>query len=339
MAESTHRVDVVEVHPLPHPNADKMELCNIWGFTCCIGKGQFKDGDLAAYIQPDSMVKTTRPEFAFLAKEGRTEERIKVKKLRGVISMGLIIPAPEGSKVGDNVAEILEVTHYEPPLPISTGGDIATPPPGYHPNYDVEAMRRYLHLFEPGESVFVTEKIHGANGRWCFSPVSEVDDSRMEEEHHLLTGFHAGSRTTWKKYNPDNIWWKVLEEYEDVANFLRNNPDITMYGEVYGQVQDLKYGVLRGVRLAAFDLLRGTQWIDPLEARALAPMLPWVPTVAAGIPFYFDRLCGLADGMSLIPDSNNVREGIVVKPMQERTHQEIGRVQLKLVSNTYLERA
>jgi len=36
-------------------------------------------------------------------------------------------------------------------------------------------------------------------------------------------------------------------------------------------------------------------------------------------------------------EAKNIREGCVVKPLIERTHPEIGRVQLKLVSNTYLE--
>jgi hypothetical protein len=66
---------------------------------------------LGAYIQPDSVVDTTRPELALLAQP----ERIKVRRLRGVVSMGLLIAAPEGAQEGDDVAAQLGVTRYEPP--------------------------------------------------------------------------------------------------------------------------------------------------------------------------------------------------------------------------------
>jgi hypothetical protein len=36
--------------------------------------------------------------------------------------------------------------------------------------------------------------------------------------------------------------------------------------------------------------------------------------------------------------AKNIREGIVVKPERERTDPTIGRVQLKIISNTYLEK-
>ncbi len=60
--------------------------------------------------------------------------------------------------------------------------------------------------------------------------------------------------------------------------------------------------------------------------------LPWVPVISAFMPFDLDVLKSLADGPSLIPGAAHQREGIVVKPIHERTNLEIGRVNLKIGS-------
>src|SRR3990172_3820195 len=107
MEKSTHRVDVIQVKMRPHENSDFLSLIEVYNYTVCVRTADWKDGDLAAYIPPDSVVDTNRPEFAFLKTKDRQFERIRVKKLRGVISMGLLVPAPPNSKEGDDVAELL----------------------------------------------------------------------------------------------------------------------------------------------------------------------------------------------------------------------------------------
>jgi len=55
---STHEVKIVRIESInPHPNADSLELTNIWGYQCVIRKGAHKVGDLMAYIEPDYMTK------------------------------------------------------------------------------------------------------------------------------------------------------------------------------------------------------------------------------------------------------------------------------------------
>ena len=320
MDKSTHKVEVVPVYLQPHPNADTLSVVTIFGgYTACVRTADWQDGMLGAYIPPDSIVDTTRPEFAFLA----GHERIKVKRLRGVVSMGLLMHAPEGAGVGDDVAEYFNVKHYEPPLPMNPGEN-ERPPGGYHPAYDVDSLRRYVHLFTVGEPVWITEKIHGANIRLC------CVDGVM----------HVGSRTMWKREDADTLWWRALATAPAVRAFCEANPDITVYAEVYGQVQDLKYGTSRNeVRIAVFDLLRGNDWIAPAEAKEIGASLPWVPCLAEAFPFDLAAVLAMAEGPSLIPGANHIREGIVVKPIKERTDLEVGRVCLKIVSNGYLERA
>ncbi|MEK7269866.1 MAG: RNA ligase (ATP) [Planctomycetota bacterium] len=323
---SQHKVEVVPVRLQKHPNADALSVVEVFGFTACVRTADFQGVSLGAYIPPDSLVPADRPEFAFLApkaKGGRA--RIKVARLRGVVSQGLLVPAKPGWAEGQDVADLLGVTHYDPPEPFSTGGEDEPPPEGNRPVYDVENWRRFRHLFRAGEPVLVTEKIHGANARYAFV------DGRMR----------CGSHKNWKKEDPTglNVWWKALKVAPAVEAFCRAHPEITVYAEVYGAVQDLKYGTKPGeVRVAAYDLLRGNAWVPAAEARALGEGLPWVPTLFEG-PYDESSVDAFAEGPSTMPLANHLREGCVVKPLEERTDPEIGRVQLKIVGNAYLERA
>ena len=303
--QSTHKVEVVPVLLEPHPNADTLSLVRVWGYTVCVKTEEWKDGDLGAYIVPDSIIQGYR---------------VKVKRLRGVMSQGLLVPAPPGAHEGDDVAEILGVTRYEPPLPLSTGGEDEKPPRGIIPVYDVESWYRYRHLLVPGEEVVVTEKVHGANGRWLF------DGEKM----------HVGSRTTWKREGM-TIWWEAVRQNPWIEEVCRENQGVVFYGEVFGQVQDLKYGARKNELFVntfdAWDLGR-LLWLAVDE---LPEGLCMVPVLYRG-PYDEAMVRGLADGPSMVYTAKHLREGCVVRPVVGRTHPECGRVLLKIVSDAYLER-
>jgi hypothetical protein len=111
-----------------------------------------------------------------------------------------------------------------------------------------------------------------------------------------------------------------------------------LYGEVFGQVQDLKYGAGRNeVFFRAFDVLTSVRtWID---AHALPLMLPesgLVPTVYDG---HYDPVTVETLALADSKLASHPAEGVVIKPAAERTDPYLGRVALKLVSNRYLERA
>lgn len=109
------------------------------------------------------------------------------------------------------------------------------------PCYDLEALRRHSYVFDPGEQVAVYEKIHGANGR----------------AYHDGEQLWVGSRNQWKKRPDDpeqNLWWKAATRYK-LEEKLAKVPGLVLYFEVFGQVQDLKYGAKPGeVFLAVFDV-------------------------------------------------------------------------------------
>lgn len=342
MSNSTHRVEVVRVtEVLPHPNADRLQLIPVFsGYLAAVSKGDFEPGELAAFVPPDSIVDLHQKEFSFLG-QGElwasgvpsAKVRIKARKLRGVWSQGLLIHAPEGSTEGQNVAEQLGVIHYDPPVghlhrPGHTEEqELGAPANGHGPRskYDIEAWRRYGNvMFTPGEEIVLHEKLHGANAAYVF------DGSKT----------WAKSRYQWKKELADSLWWKALNGCLFVRRWLEEHPGWVLCGEVYGQVQDLTYGTCRGeVRFAAFDLITPEgNFCDYDFARRFTEGVPWVPEVYRG-PYDATIVETHSRGSSLIPNAKHVREGVVIRPIQERERPRHGRVVLKIINDAYLERA
>ena len=326
---STHKVEVVPITLEKHPNADTLSVVTVFGgYPCCVKSTDWVGKTLGAYIPPDAVVDVTRPEFSFLAKGTKTKHRVRCVKLRGVQSYGLLMPAPEGSQVGDDVATYYAVEHYEPEMKSACFGGEAEQAPtqlAMLSKYDVDSMRRYSAVFEQDEPVMITEKIHGANSRFVYL------DGRM----------WCGSRGEWKRQEENNLWWKALANTPTLGEFCRNNPGLVVYGEVYGDVQSLRYGCKKGeVCFAAFDILQPNgqymmaEFGRELLIEAGVPVVPLV--VIRG--FDFNAICELAEGPSLLPGACHIREGVVVKPLKERWHQAVGRVQLKVVSAGYLEK-
>ena len=317
---SRHTAPVIRINAVEtHPNADALAIVPVFGFRCVARLGEWQVGDLAVYIEPDTLVPTDRPEFAFLA----GHPRIGVKRLRGVYSQGLLVPAPTGLKEGDDAWEALGLARYEPPLPLS-GGDAVSGPRGFRPSYDVENWRRFGALLRPGEPVVVTEKVHGANGRWL------QRDGR----------FWAGSRGTWKREKAHNPWWQALHGCRPLMALLTAHPELTAYGEIYGNVQELHYG-RQDVALVLFDLwhVENSRFLNWTDFTALCAefSVPTVPVLYTG-PYDAAQAEQLAEGPSQMPGANHVREGCVVRPVHERMDPEMGRIQFKIVGNGYLAR-
>ncbi len=322
MANATHKVEIVPVVLESHPNADTLSIVRVFDFTVCVRTADWQGVSVGAYIQPDSVVPDTE-QFSFLKKtpDDTKSLRIRVKKLRGIVSMGMLVPAPVNCSIGDDVAEVLGVTHYEPAMKLVDGETEAAPSHFYAPKYDVESVYRYASLFTHGEMVYVSEKIHGANARFCF------DGERM----------WAGSRGEWKKPGHSE-WWDAVRQNSFIEEWCRANPMRVLYGEVFGWVQSLKYGATQGQKFfRAFDVMSGTSWFNVEEFSLAVPEVNRVPLIGI-MPFDFEQLKQIADGPSLIKGANHIREGIVIRPLIERQSDAIGRVQLKMVGNSYLEK-
>lgn len=329
---SEFRVPVVRLGKTgKHPNADTLSITQIEGGPCIFGTEDFKEGDLAVYVPVDAVVPETVPGTEFLGKH----RRIKAKKIRGIFSMGILLPmsvlpgldgnpyAFEFYTEGTDVAQFLKIVKYEEPEPAAWRTDDSSPPKCTAPVYDVESYRKYKHYLIPGESVVVTEKIHGTNSRFVV----------------LGDELHVGSHNRWKKEDDRNLWWKVAKQY-NLKEKLAKYPGYVLYGEIYGQVQDLKYGALPGeLFFRAFDVFNSNtgRWLDPHDFFQFCDELgiQIVPVLWMG-PYIPDGVEALAGGTSTLAE--NIREGVVIRPIVERWNNETGRTVLKLVSEQYLLR-
>lgn len=323
MEKSTHKVPIIEVKLEPHPNADLLSIVHINDYTVCVKTSDWKDGDLAAYIQPDMCVNTDLPVFTFLKTDkDRKLERITVKKLRGIVSMGLLVPAPSGANVGDDVAALLEVIRYEP-KELSEECENTSSPALYSPKYDVDSIRGCSNIFTEGEIVSVSEKIHGANSRYCYN-------------NGVM---YCGSHYNWKK-DGQNPFWIAYRNTPSVQRFCEDHQNCVLYGEAYGKVKGFNYCTNGKTFFIAFDILRGNQWLSVDEFQKLCDQygIPRVPELYRG-PFSFSKMEELAEGNTVLGNGSHIREGIVIRPIIERTNDKIGRVCLKLVGNGYYEKS
>ncbi len=421
--KSTHRAEVIPISLEKHPDADSLSVVKVWNFTCVVRTEDWTGIDKAVYVTPDSAL-PDKPEYRFLKDTSSTRKdretinklvadgklsfeefrvkleqleskidgntkylRIAARKLRGIWSMGMLLPIPpceyceqgiptsyysempedgggctyhtihtvdgvdkictDTTKIGDDLAEVMGITHYEPPPePIQgpsrrhAGADVGPPPPvPLAPKYDIESAYRYAsEVFEPGELVYVTEKIHGQNARFVLA-----DDFTQGDGDETQRGkMYAGSHTEWKLLEGESNWWQVQKQNPWIAQWCVENRNKLLYGENYGWVQSLRYGakIPGTLFFRAFDILDTTRWLDAEEFIAALPEDRRVPMLGI-MPYNFEELVKLADGLtSLIPTAKNqLAEGIVIKPIKERYHRKLGRVLLKLVSRQYLEKS
>lgn len=319
---SEWKVEVVKIGNIEkHPNADTLEITRVHGgYPCIIKSGSFKPGDLAIYIPIDSVVDRSDPRFSFLKNSGK----IKASRLRGVFSMGLLIPVEPGMNEGDIVHEKLNITKYEPPEPVA---DNDSPAPFHFPTYtDIEGFRRWPNIFQPNEEVIITEKCHGENARFIYK------DGRL----------WIGSRTNVKKPGLNNSWNKNVEKF-NLEEILKNyNKNIILYGESAGHVGGFPYGTKKGdvifLGFDVFDLERNDYVnFNEFETIMMELGLPMAPVLYRG-PYSEDKVYELANGKSIL-DNSHIREGVVIRPVNERWHDKLGRVILKMHGEKFLMKA
>ncbi len=314
-----------------HPNADTLSLAEVSGYPVIFRTGEYNEGDLAVYVPVDAIVPENDPRWEFL----KGARRIKAKRLRDIYSQGILTAADPKWPEGFDAREALGITKYEPAMGGGSNGPNrmresgpdteSAPAPSGVPLYtDIESYRRHKNVLQIGESVSLGEKVHGANARYYW-------DGEQ---------FHVGSRTQWKRESETNQWW-VCAVRAGLKEKLQNVPGIAVYGEVFGQVQDLKYGAGKGdVFFRAFDAwhVRELRYLNHGEFVALMAEIeiPTVPYLYVG-PWDPEVLLELRNGPSTVPGASNIREGFVVKPLIER-REHMGRVCLKLVGEGYLLR-
>lgn len=333
------RIESVE----KHPNADSLSLARVKGWNVCFNHDStaYAPGDEALYVPPDTLIPAGLAEewgvanYLSFPKSEPDWGRVQSVRLRGIPSHGFLVDA-DGLQRGVNVASELGLRKWEPPVSISAG-DEDRPIEAFHKYTSIENWRHYPDIIQPGEEVIITEKIHGTNAR-----VGLVFDDRDLNEWAWMIGSH----NTRKKLETGSLYQTPLTENVKDLLILAHEEyggAVILFGEIYGRVQDLRYGLQNSTAFVAFDLSVNGEYLpfDRMAERCSARGVPVVPVLYRGPMPTGDRLAELASGKTTMmaePGKKDIREGVVIRPTKERFDPTIGRVILKYVSDDYLTR-
>lgn len=295
---------VVEISPIN--GADRISaakvVCGRGGiWSGVVQRGQFSVGELCeVYLQDAVLPHTER--FVFMEKHGY---RVRMARFLNVPSECLIMPLSILGDVGDDVTDAAGVTKYEKPLPVSMGGEIAGHFPQFIPKTDevnfqsVPDMVTALH----GLSWYATVKYDGTSTTM------------------YRRGDHVGicSRNYEIKHSDDNVMWATAKRY----GLHESIPDgLALQWETYGPgIQGNPLGVSKPdmALFNVYDIASGL-YLNWGGVRDIAEKLaiPAVELAATGETFDMnaDGLRKLAEG---VYPNGKQREGVVVRPLQEKT--------------------
>jgi len=282
-------VNVVKIEEItPHENAESLEVVIIGGWNVVVKKEQFKLGDIAVYFPPDCVLKQELSDQLGVTNYLSSKGRVKAIKLRSHPSHGFLAcikdfgDSAKKWKVGDNVAEKLGVVKWEEELStkkLLQNRDRVLPEiPEFTKYTDIENYRNHTTVFTDDDVVAVTCKIHGSNvriglvnGEFCCG--SHNMRRLVETTLWRELKFHTWKWIRWciaaKRLVPYKFkydatvkhLYKYPLEVPGVKELLQaltvehKATSVTLYGEIFGDVQDLKYGRKPGeYDFAAFDI-------------------------------------------------------------------------------------
>jgi hypothetical protein len=303
------------------------------------------------------------------------KRRITVRKFRGEWSEGLLLPVSDFGIVdkgaycdyletyswmeGSDISDFLGITHYDPDTGKEDGADEFAPKAkktrypktlkGWLrfllskirffrkaqfleetdslgiPVYDVDALKNYPNTFVAGEQVSVTEKIHGSNARYLF-----------------LDGvMYIGSRNKWTAPGSSNPFRNALKKNSWIEEWCRAHEGYVLWGEVTPTQGNFDYGS-KEPQFFVFDIRTPDgKWLDKTHENFNELVVPLighsVPVLYQGA-YDIEKIRPLVDGDSKVPGAKHIREGVVIKTLVERHVHRLGRAQLKMVSNRFLEK-
>jgi len=301
---SEFKCEVVRVEIIPHPNADAIEIAKVGDYQSIVKKGQFCNGELAVYLPEQAIIpKWLLVEMGFWDEErqkgglhGATGNRIKAIKLRGVLSQGIVyggeqfvedeevevllttgrdvlgLPYGVGLKEGDDAAEFLGVVKYEPAIPAHMAGRIIGADLSATHKYDFDNLKKMPSMFDDGEHVVITEKIHGT-----FLAIGVVPTKDANEKYYggrvTISSKGMGAKGFVLDHNDEgNLYAQcakkhgLLDKVLEMGGLLADSHDkpVFLCGEVFGRtmgggiVQDLTY-TDEPLDFRAFDICVGNR--------------------------------------------------------------------------------
>lgn len=319
---------ITDIQPIP--GADAIEVASVLGWKVVVKKGEFAVGDLAVYMEIDSVPPDTA-NYQFLwrnAEERPNNFRIRTVKLRGQISQGILFPLEicgalggGGPYEGLDVTNLLRVTKYEAPLPAGAGNVEGQFFDGV-PKTDEERVQsetgqRLLAALQ-GRPYYITEKCDGS------SMTVAVHD-----------GFPKVASRNYRLAKGDSPYWNAA--YDGMLlDVVMTNQHLALQGELVGPgIQSNRLGLTKHECrvFTIYDRSLG-QRLSWVEMEELADhwgftLVPLVVPPTYGFSMTQDELLSLAEGK--YAGTTNEREGIVI-----RSADPYEQISFKAISNRYL---
>lgn len=330
-------------------NADNIEKVKILGWQCVAKKNEFKQGQLCIYCEIDSLL-PEKPEFEFLRNK---KFRIKTIKLKGVISQGIVFPLEILSEhdrliiteeyhingneniIGQDVTEKLGITKFEPPIsPQLMGQAKGNFPTHIVPKTDEIRLQSAVSILDEinGKHFYMTEK----------------EDVTSFTAYYKDGIYGFCSRNLEQKNEPTNlsVYAKISQQYkleEKLKLYYDNNKvHIAIQGEITGDgiaknPLNLPRNSLQFHIFNVYDI--DNQKYSDYESMKLVIRelgLECVTVINTGLFNYtLEELLELAKGK--YKNTNNNREGIVIRPIREEYSETLkGRMSFKVINNDYL---
>jgi RNA ligase (TIGR02306 family) len=325
----------------PHPNADNLLLIEIMGWQVCTHKDTNPQvGELRVFIPPDAVLPQELAEQLDVVKYLKKGNRVGQVKLRQEFSFGIAAPNVWNFEVGEEVSEKLGITKYVQPL-VPNSGDQEQDHTLFTNYSHIENWRNYPELFSLNEFVYLHEKIHGTNSK--VGIVQDGDDLiNMVGSHNTRKKLADEADEEYRKkvslyQYPLKIVAPMLEE----IRIAYHAHAVIVYGEIFGRVQDLRYGRNNELAYRAFDISVDGKFLDWQEAEDwfCKHNVEFAPIVYVG-PYSEQAMKDCANQNTLLmpPASAHMSEGVVIRPQKERYDPAFGRVILKYKSDAYEDR-
>lgn len=220
------------------------------------------------------------------------------------------------------------------------------PNPLFNKYTEIENIKNYDTIFKEGDYIVVTEKIHGTNFRAGHLPIHPgqrlrnkikylVNKYLLHKRYEFVYGSHNVQKISFKGggfYNED-VYGRIAKRY-NLAEILPK--DYVIYGEIYGKgIQKLEYG-MKDIDVRFFDIKYKGKYINFHEfiefcTRKNLPVVPLLSLEA----YDSDTLKKYTEGKSTIAP-NQIREGCVIKSLEEEINHRVGRKILKSINPEYL---
>ena len=329
----------------PIKGADMIERVTIDGWHCVSKKGEFAVNDDCIYFEIDSFLPASDERFEFLMKQSRTFEdnlghRLRTVRLRKQISQGLAMPVglfPElvGVSNEDDMASLIGVVKYEPPVPACIAGEVVGGFPSFIPKTDEERAQNIVdEIFIENEGAVyeVSVKLDGTS----MTAFLNEDEVGVCMRNYQLKINEANSHNTLVKIATSGLLDKLREIGRNMA----------VQGEVMGEGIQKNRESLKGHHFYVYNIydIDAKRYLNPIERIMFfnehlkgVPKVNHVPVLITNVSMSdliheakpvdnIDLLIGMADGESLNAET---REGLVWKRMD-------GRFSFKTISNQFL---